>query len=123
MSPKMLEFIATDQRRKTFRAVLFIISGVLTVFAIGLSAKAAGSQILIIPPDDGYGFQECLAAKSACGLIVADAWCEAHGLAASKAFGRAEDITATMTEERPPNITPGSFIVACGEAVKETRAQ
>lgn len=122
MSSKMLGLIAVDQRRKTFRAVLFIISAVLTVFALNLSAKAAG-QILIIPADDGYGFQECLTAKSACGLIVADAWCEAHGLAASKAFGRAEDITATMTEERPPNITPGSFIVACGEAVKETRAQ
>lgn len=117
MSSKMLELTATNQRRKIFRTVLFTISGVLTVLALGLSAKAAGSHILIIPPNDGYGFQECLAAKSACGLLVADAWCEANGLAASKAFGRAEDITQMIAEEPPTNIKPGSFVVTCGEAV------
>jgi hypothetical protein len=117
MPSEMLKLIAIHRRRKIFRVVLFIISGVLTVFALGLSAKAAGSGILIIPANDGYGFQECLAAKSACGLIVADAWCEAHGLAASKVFGRAEDITATMADTPPANIKPGSFLVGCGEAV------
>ncbi|WP_156964405.1 hypothetical protein [Methylocapsa aurea] len=109
--------IATPDRRKMFRAVLFLISGVLAVFALGISARAAGTRILIIPPDDGYGFQECLASKSACGLVVADAWCEAHGLKASKSFGPADASGTAMDEERPANIKPGSFLVACGDAV------
>jgi hypothetical protein len=116
MPSKTFDAITIDQRRKLFRAVLFLISGILTVFVFGLSAKAAGTHILVIPAEDGYGFQECLRTKSACGLIVADAWCEAHGLQASKAFGRPEDI-ATTIGERPVNVAPGAFLVACGDKI------
>ncbi|MEJ0093741.1 MAG: hypothetical protein WDN46_09945 [Methylocella sp.] len=114
MPANTLNAIVLDQRRKIFRAVLFLIGGILAVFAFGLSAKAAGTHILVIPADDGYGFQDCLTTKSACGLIVANAWCEAHGLKASSAFGRAEDIPATLGEGRPTDLAPGAFLVACG---------
>ncbi len=115
MQTKTLNAIAIDQRRKIFRAVLFLLSGLTAVFVFGFSAKAAGTHILVIPAEDGYGFEDCLTSKSTCGLIVADAWCEAHGLKASKAFGRAEDIAAAGGEEQLADAAPGTFPVACGD--------
>jgi len=119
MSSVTLPAIVLDNRRKLFRAVLFLIAGALALFAFGLAlgppARAASDHVLIIPPEDGYGFGECLTTKSACGAIVADAWCEAHGLKASKAFGRAEDLAAG--EESHSDIGPGSFFVACGDNI------
>ncbi|PNG27284.1 hypothetical protein CR492_04205 [Methylocella silvestris] len=97
-----------------FRVVLFALGGVMAVFAL---AQSASAQVLIIPESDGYGFDECLTTKSACGAVVADAWCQANGLKASKAFGRAEDFSAPPGEERPADIQPGSFFVACGEKI------
>ncbi|ACK49116.1 hypothetical protein Msil_0134 [Methylocella silvestris BL2] len=102
------------QRQRLFRAVLFAMGGLLALFAL---AQSASAQVLIIPENDGYGFDECLTTKSACGAVVADAWCEANGLKASKAFGRAEDFSAPPGEERPADIRPGSFFVACGEKI------
>jgi hypothetical protein len=109
--------ILLDNRRALFRAVLFLIGGALALFALGLSARAADEHVLIIPPDDGYGFNDCLTTKSACGAVVADAWCEAHGLAASKSFGRAEDLATPAGADRPADIGPGSFFVACGDKI------
>jgi hypothetical protein len=117
MSFVTLPPIILDNRQKLFRLVLFLIGGALALFALGLAAKAADDHILIIPPDDGYGFQECLTTKSACGAIVADAWCQANGLKASKAFGRAEDLAAGANAQRPADIGPGSFFVACGDKI------
>jgi hypothetical protein len=116
MSSVTLSPIALDRRRTLFRAVLFLIGGALALLALGLSARAAGDHVLIIPSDDGYGFGECLTTKSPCGAIVADAWCEANGLKASKAFGRAEDF-APADEQRLAQIGPGSFFVACGDKI------
>ncbi len=117
MSSVTLPPIVLANRRKLFRVVLFLIGGALALFALGLSARAAGDHVLIIPPDDGYGFGDCLTTKSACGAVVADAWCEAHGLAASKSFGRAEDLAAPAEADRPADIGPGSFFVACGDKI------
>ncbi len=116
MSIVTLPLIALDRRRKLFRAILFVISGILAMFALALSARAE-SHVLILPPDDGYGFQECLTAKTACGEIIANAWCEASGLKASKSFGRAEDLRARAGEDQPADAGPGSFYVACGDEI------
>jgi hypothetical protein len=107
--------IPSRERRKLFRLVLFLISGVLAAFALGISAKASENHVLIIPPDDGYGLQDCLSEKSACGLVVADAWCEAHGLAASKSYGPAEAMSQSIDATRRADVSPGSFLVSCGE--------
>ncbi len=117
MSSVMRLLFDIDRRRQFFRAVLFFISAVLALSAFALSAHAAAGRVLIIPPDDGYGFQECLTRKSACGEIVANAWCEANGLQASKSFGRTEDFRAVTGEEGPKDIGPGSFFVACGDKI------
>jgi hypothetical protein len=109
-------------RRKLFRTALFLIGAVLALSALALSAlalsaNAAASHVLIIPSDDGYGYGECLTGKSACGEIVANAWCEANGLDASKSFGRSEDFKSTAGEEGPKDIRPGSFFVTCGDKI------
>jgi hypothetical protein len=100
--------IAFD-RRKLFRFVLFFLSLILAGIAFVLPSRAEENRTLIIPPNDGYGFEECLKAGSACGLVVADAWCKAHGFGASKNFGPAEE-TPEATE-----AAPGSFHVTCGD--------
>ena len=47
--------------------------------------------------------------------MIADAWCEAHGMAASVSFGRADDITASIGTAGPASRKPepGTFIVNC----------
>jgi hypothetical protein len=105
--PKLAD-IALDHR-KLFRLVLFFISGILAAIAIAIPSRAGENRTLIIPPSDGYGFDECLKAGSECGLIVADSWCRAHGFGASKSFGP-EDAGAA-------GAAPGSFLVTCGDRV------
>ena len=122
MPSVMRQLTDIADRRKLFRMALFLIGAVLALSALALSAlalsaNAAASRVLIIPPDDGYGFGECLTAKSACGEIVANAWCEANGLDASKSFGRSEDFKSAAGEEGPKDIRPGSFFVTCGDKI------
>jgi hypothetical protein len=101
--------------RRLFRLVLFLLSGTLAALAPKNPAEANESRSLIIPPNDGYGFEECLKAGSQCGLVVADAWCKAHGFAGSNGFGPADD--GTMDESSRSRIEPGSFHVTCGERI------
>lgn len=83
------------------------------------SAQAQGNHMLVIPASDGYAFDDCLATDKSCGKIIADAWCEAHGMSASLSFSRAEDITATIPvagkTEPLPKIAPGTVVVNCRE--------
>jgi hypothetical protein len=104
---------AARDHRKLFRLVLFL----LAAFALEMPARAAESRTLIIPPNDGYGFEECLRPGSQCGLVVADAWCKAHGFAGSNGFGPADEAAGTMDEASRSRIEPGSFHVTCGDRV------
>ena len=103
--------------RKLFRLVLFLLAGILAALALKMPARAGASRTLIIPPNDGYGFEECLKPGSQCGLVVADAWCKAHGFAASETFGPADEANGTMDEASRSSIEPGSFHVTCGNRV------
>ncbi|SFK46109.1 hypothetical protein [Methylocapsa palsarum] len=120
-SPARLTFkakrAARERRRQLFRLVMFALGGVLLLCAFGLPARAAGLRTLVIPLEDGYDFQDCLSKKRPCGFVVADAWCEANGLAASKAFGRADEMAGALADLRPADISPGSYVVTCGDAV------
>ena len=98
---------AFANRRKLFRLVLFSLSAILAAIALALPSRADGSRTLIIPSNDGYGFEECLKTGSECGLIVADAWCKAHGLGAPKSFG--------PETEGAADSAPVSYHVICGE--------
>lgn len=102
-----------------FRKIIQVAAPLLAAFIV-LSAsrgpsQAAATHTLVIPASDGYGFDDCLAGNKACGRTIADAWCEAHGMAASIAFGRAEDITASIAapDAKATKLGPGTFVVSC----------
>jgi len=108
---------AARDHRKFFRLVFFLLGGILAALALKIPAGADESRTLIIPPNDGYGFEECLKRGSQCGLVVADAWCKAHGFAGSNGFGPADEADGTMDETSRSRIEPGSFHVSCGDRV------
>ena len=61
--------------------------------------------------------QECRPPAKSCGKVVADAWCEAQGNGAALAYGKAEDVTASIPSdlglEKKPD--PNALLVSCGE--------
>jgi hypothetical protein len=97
--------------------VPFFLGGILAARALNISAGVDESRILIIPPNDGYGFEECLKPGSQCGLVVADAWCKAHGFARANGFGPADEAAGSMDEASRSSMEPGSFHVTCGDRV------
>lgn len=109
--------LAARGRRKLLRLVLFLLGGILAALALKIPVGAVETRTLIIPPNDGYGFEECLKPGSQCGLVVADAWCKAHGFAGSNGFGPADEAAGTTDEASRSNIEPGSFHVTCGGRV------
>ncbi len=108
---------AARGRGKLFRLMLFFLGGILAALALKIPSGADESRTLIIPSNDGYGFEECLKPGSQCGAVVADAWCKAHGFAGSKGFGPADEAAGTMDEASRSSIEPGSFHVTCGDRV------
>jgi len=69
-------------------AVIPIIMGVLIGVGELNGAKAEEIHAYVVASNDGYGLEECLSdAGGACGQVVADAWCEAHGHGAAVSFG------------------------------------
>lgn len=94
-----------------FRYALFAIAAVLfAAVSMNFPASAGAEEkgTLTIPLNDGYGFDDCLKPGSECGLVVADAWCKAHGFAGAEGFGAAED---PRTAAKPGS---GSVSVICG---------
>lgn len=74
------------------------------------------SKMLTIPANSGYGIEECFAPGVACGKVVADAYCEAHGFGAALAFGKSEDITASIVVASTTTAPEkGALVVACSE--------
>lgn len=92
-----------------------LVAGLLVSAAYCSSAQAAPASYIVVD-DDGYGVLDCLTQKSECGKIVADAWCESHGHGPAKAYGRAEDITASIGADAPREpVKPGAAVVSCSE--------
>lgn len=93
-----------------------LLAGLLVVAALHNNAAAA-PKTFVINPSEGYGVQECLSSAKSCGKVVADAWCEAHGHGAALAYGKAEDVTASIPSdlglEKKPD--PNALLVSCGE--------
>lgn len=95
-----------------------LLAGLLVSAAYHSGAQAAPASLpsYVISDNDGYGVLECLTQKSDCGKIVADAWCESHGHGPARAFGRADDVTASIEPKAPrPSLRPGAAIVTCSE--------
>lgn len=104
--------------RKAIQIALPFLAALAVVSMGRMSAQAQSNHMLVIPASDGYGFDDCLSNGKACGQTIADAWCEAHGMAASVSFGRADDVTASTpktgdSKTASTKLDPGSFIVNC----------
>ena len=99
--------------RKLIQVAVPVAAALLAVSASHATSQAQTSNMLVIPASDGYGFDDCLSANKACGHVIADAWCEAHGMSAAVSFGRAEDVTASISDKPAAKIEPGAYIVSC----------
>lgn len=108
------------------RIILPLMAGLALLAVAGRNqAQAAGRNSFVISDNEGYGITECLTNGTACGRVVADAWCEAHGFGQSVAFGRADDVTGTVKAEPQDDkaklqpianqVKPGSVVVTCDE--------
>jgi hypothetical protein len=98
------------------RLVAPLVAGLLVTAAYHSGAQAASTRTYVISDEDGYGVIECLVQKSDCGKVVADSWCESHGHGPATAFGRADDVTASIATDAPrPAIKPDAAMVACSE--------
>ncbi|MDE2578782.1 MAG: hypothetical protein KGL46_08270 [Hyphomicrobiales bacterium] len=85
------------------------LASLLLVAGLRHSAQA---QTFVIGGAEGYGVTDCLVDGQKCGKIVADAWCEGHGFSAARAFGKAEDLTASI-DAGALKASPGSVVIAC----------
>ena len=114
-----MPFVAAD-----IRAFLQIAATMLAALLVLATIQVAPSRaqtghMLVIPASDGYGFDDCLVGNKPCGHTIADAWCEAHGHAASISFGRSEDVTASIGSHSAEagieagKLAPGTIIVNC----------
>jgi hypothetical protein len=102
--------------RKIIQFAITLAAALLVLSAIHFPAQAdPAPHTVIVPASDGYGFDDCLSDNKSCGKVVADAWCQAHGLSAALSFGRSEDITGSVLDKKTPKIAPGSFVVNCAE--------
>ncbi len=95
-------------------AVTVAAVSVVVIAASGSESEARPkSQDFVIAGSDGYGTQECLASRSDCGRIVADAWCEAKGFRTASSYrqlGRDEITGSTGTTGGKP---VDSFLISC----------
>lgn len=88
-----------------------------TAFA-GLSTLALAEtpqKTFIVPADDGYGMDECLADGGACAKLLVDSWCQVKGMgqAASYSVMDPADITASLSTNTPKKAQPVSYLVTC----------
>ncbi len=88
---------------------------IFALFAVGAMSPRmaqAESHDYEIASNDGYGLEDCLAAGSDCGHVVADAWCEAHGHGHALALG-----PRSVVEDRPTRVSASDepYLIRCGD--------
>lgn len=112
-----MKSVAADFHRFAHLAAPVILALAAVTFS-KLPSRADGGHMIVVPASDGYGFDDCLSGNKACGHVIADAWCEAHGMTSAVSFGRADDITASIKANgsggnHAPAVEAGSFVVNC----------
>jgi hypothetical protein len=97
------------------RALALLLAAALLGASSAYGAQEQGaSAAYVISDQEGYGLTECLTRKADCGKIVADSWCAAHGHGAARAYGRADDATASIDVSAARSaIEPDAAVVAC----------
>ncbi len=78
-------------------------------------AAPSAERTYVIPSGDGYGVADCIASKSECGQIVADAWCEAQGHRVATSYGLAAKDDTTGSAARPAALAPAerALVITC----------
>jgi hypothetical protein len=76
------------------------------------AARAEDGHEYVVATNDGYGLEDCLAAGSECGRVVADAWCEANGHGHALAYG-----PRSLLDGRPRQVstTDDPYVIKCGD--------
>ena len=93
------------------RILLPLLGGLLAFAALQSAARAeptpagTGGTRFVVSAADGYGVNDCIKSGDDCAKIVADAWCEAHGLGVAKNFGPASDITGAIVKTSASKIS------------------
>ena len=87
--------------------------GILAGVGALSSARAAELQQFVIPANDAYGVQDCLAEGSECGQIVADAWCQAHGRGSAQSFGPQSAFIGVGATKI--STAPEPYVINCGQ--------
>ena len=81
-----------------------------------LHAEETG-RVVSIMSLDGYGMQDCLSSHASCGDVIANAWCQAKGRKNVMSYGKAEDITGSLSQDlqkvSEPQDLENSFVVIC----------
>lgn len=92
-----------------------LVCSVFSVISVQSAPTEPRRKDFVIQNDDGYGTSDCLVRGSACGKIVADAWCESKGFAKALAYRPSEvgDITHSTGTGRAPAVD--SFVISCSE--------
>jgi hypothetical protein len=106
------------------RVLIPLLGGLFVICALHTGARAETTDKVassfIVSAADGYGVNDCIRTGADCAKIVADAWCEAHGRGAAKAYGPAEDITGAIQKSavyETPSMKIGEddVFISCGE--------
>jgi hypothetical protein len=119
--PELQPFSEVLAMRKRLSALAIIAMSVVSFAAMldatrETEARANKQRDFIIAGSDGYGTQDCLAAGSSCGRIVADAWCESKGFKSALAYRKlAPDEVTGSTKVNDSGVVPDSFLISCKE--------
>lgn len=95
--------------------LLAALSLALLLLAAQNAEAAPATKDFILPADDGYGMDDCLAETGTCGQLIADAWCKANGLVKSIAYGPIDpaEMTASISTAKISRTTPAAYSVTC----------
>jgi hypothetical protein len=105
--------------RKSMRFVTFVAAmGCATVLFSGVGHSSSSTlRDFIVPADDGYGMDDCLAEGGPCAKLIADSWCEVNGMKSSIRYSAADpsDVTASLTKKASAKTNAPIYIVTCAD--------
>jgi hypothetical protein len=80
------------------------VAAAVSLGLLWLSLPAVASDAptsFVLTANDTYGVEDCLLSNEECGQIVADGWCEAHGVGKAVTFGLQK--AASRTDQEAAN--------------------
>ena len=107
---------STDSRFRTLPPVLLALAAFALAGSCASAARAQERANYTISDNDGYGIGDCMRSGSACGRVMADSWCQAHGHSHALSFGSGDDVTGSVAvSEASTKPNPGDVVIRCGD--------